>query len=59
MQPPRLYQENLTTGPDARLTLSADGKETSCALYSEEGFAAVAALWVKLSTQYRRMYEPR
>jgi cephalosporin hydroxylase len=58
-QTPRLYQENLTTGPGARITLTADGQETSCDLYSEEGFAAVAALWVKLSTQYRRMYEPR
>lgn len=58
MQQPRLYQENLTTGPDARLTLSADGKETTCNLYSEEGFATVAALWLKLSAEYRRMYEP-
>ncbi len=56
---PRLYQENLVTGPAARLTISGGGEEISCPLYSEEGFAHVAALWLKLSAQYRRMYDAR
>jgi cephalosporin hydroxylase len=55
----RLYQENLNAGPDARITLSANDANTTCDLYSEEGFALVAALWLKLSAEYRRMYEPR
>jgi len=59
MQTPRLYQENLTAGSDAKFTLTADGKETTCELYSEEGFATLAALWLKVSTQFRRNYELR
>jgi cephalosporin hydroxylase len=55
----RLYQENLNAGPKAKITLATDGNNTTCDLYSEEGFALVAALWLKLSAEYKRMYEPR
>jgi cephalosporin hydroxylase len=55
----RLYQEHLGAGPDARITLSNAGTETTCDLYSEEGFSLIAGLWLKLSAQYKRMYEPR
>jgi cephalosporin hydroxylase len=55
----RLYRQDVTTGLKALITLSAEGKETTCALYSEEGFSLVAALWLKLSAQFKRMYEPR
>ena len=41
------------------ITLTSDGQEQSCDVYSEEGFALLAALWLKLSAQYRCMYEPR
>jgi cephalosporin hydroxylase len=56
---PKLYQEHLHAGPKAKITLSADGTDTTCDLYSEEGFSLMAALWLKLSVQYKRMYEPR
>jgi cephalosporin hydroxylase len=46
------------TGPDAKLTLAgADGTQT-VDLYSEEGLALVSDLWLKLSAEYKIMYEP-
>ena len=55
----RLYQENLTAGPRSQITLSENGAQTTHDLYSEAGFSLVAGLWLKLSTHFRRMYEPR
>jgi cephalosporin hydroxylase len=46
------------TGPGAQLTLTgADGAQT-VDLYSAEGLALVSDLWLKLSAEYKIMYEP-
>lgn len=42
----------------SRLTLAADGSSRTVDLYSAEGVDLVASLWLKLSAEYRLMYEP-
>jgi cephalosporin hydroxylase len=43
---------------DARITLSHAGGEVACDLYSPEGRDLLAALWSKVGTEHRHMYEP-
>lgn len=42
----------------SRLTLVGDGGSRTVDLYSAEGVQLVASLWLKLSAEYRLMYEP-
>lgn len=42
----------------SQLTLSQDGASRTVDLYSPDGLTLVAALWTKLSAEYRLMYEP-
>ena len=42
---------------DARLTLESNGNRTSVELYSEAGYDLLAALWTKLTAEFRRQYE--
>jgi len=44
--------------PGTRLRLAAGAEDTEVDLYSEEGRDLVAALWMKLATEFRLMYEP-
>ena len=46
------------TGPDAKLTLAGAEGTRTVDLYSEEGLALVSDLWLKLSAEYKIMYEP-
>ena len=55
---PRLYRRGLEAGQGSKVTLSSGGRDITCDLYTEEGMALVAGLWVKLSAEFRRMYEP-
>ena len=44
-------------GPEAQLTLRAGKRETTVDLYSDEGYELLAALWTKVTAQFRRQYE--
>lgn len=46
------------TGADATLTLQGDDGRRTVPLYSVEGLALVSDLWLKLSAEYKIMYEP-
>ena len=46
------------TGPNAMLTLTGASGTQSVDLYSAEGLALVSGLWLKLSAEYKIMYEP-
>lgn len=46
------------TGPDAKLTLAGAEGTRTVDLYSDEGLALVSDLWLKLSAEYKIMYEP-
>ncbi len=46
------------TGANAILTLTGADGATSVDLYSQEGLALVSDLWLKLSAEYKIMYEP-
>ncbi len=46
------------TGPDATLTLNGAGGPQTVDLYSTEGLALVSDLWLKLSAEFKIMYEP-
>ena len=47
-----------TAHPDARLALTTKGETTTVDLYSPEGLAMVSDLWLKLSAEFKVMYEP-
>lgn len=47
-----------TAHPDARLALTTGGQTTAVDLYSPEGLALVSDLWLKLSAEFKVMYEP-
>lgn len=47
-----------TAHPDARLALTTKGETTTVDLYSPEGLALVSDLWLKLSAEFKVMYEP-
>jgi cephalosporin hydroxylase len=49
----------ITALDDAEITLRSENQSRTVSLYSEEGLKLVASLWVKLSAEYRLMYEPR
>jgi cephalosporin hydroxylase len=49
---------NIDAGADSILTLQSGDSSRSVKLYSPEGLDLVAALWVKLSAEYKLMYEP-
>jgi cephalosporin hydroxylase len=53
-----MYDASLVTGPETQLTVATGGVERTAALYSRQGLEMVAALWLKLSAEYRLMYEP-
>ncbi len=46
------------TGPDATLTLTGESGVQTVDLYSDEGLKLVSDLWLKLSAEYKIMYEP-
>ena len=46
------------TGPGAQLTLTGADDAQTVDLYSAEGLALVSDLWLKLSAEYKIMYEP-
>ncbi|HYR89067.1 MAG TPA: CmcI family methyltransferase [Terriglobia bacterium] len=47
------------TSPDSsKITLTSNGESRTVDLYSQEGVDLVANLWLKLSAEYRLMYEP-
>jgi cephalosporin hydroxylase len=47
----------INTGGNSKIALSTDEGTIACNLYSPEGMNLVAQLWMKLSMQYRRMYD--
>lgn len=47
-----------TAHPDATITLASRGQTTTVDLYSPEGLALVSDLWLKLSAEFKVMYEP-
>jgi cephalosporin hydroxylase len=53
-----MYDRSIITGAGTQLSIRSGGRETTVDLYSSEGLQAVAALWVKLSAEFRLMYEP-
>jgi cephalosporin hydroxylase len=53
-----MYDRSIVTGPGTQIQIHSGGRETVFDLYSPEGLRAIAALWVKLSAQFRLMYEP-
>jgi cephalosporin hydroxylase len=53
-----MYDTSLVTGRQTQITVATEGSERTAALYSREGLEIVAALWLKLSAEYRLMYEP-
>ncbi len=56
--PVPLPYADVGAGADSVLTLQSGGTSTSVRLYSPEGLDLVAALWLKLSAEYKLMYEP-
>lgn len=46
------------TGPGATLTLQGDDGRRTVQLYSPEGLALISDLWLKLSAEFKIMYEP-
>ena len=53
-----MYDPSVVATDGASLTLDNHGSRTTVDLYSQPGLELVAALWLKLSAQYRLMYEP-
>lgn len=53
-----MYDPNVVATARAELTLSDEGSRRTVSLYSAEGLSLVAALWLKLSAEFRLMYEP-
>jgi len=51
--------KDISASAGSKIVLECDGHKIACDLYSPEGHELVAALWLKLAAQFRRMYEPR
>lgn len=54
----RLEIRDVVAPVDSRLTLATGNRSDTVQLYSPDGIAMVAALWLKLCAEYRLMYEP-
>jgi cephalosporin hydroxylase len=52
-----MYDQTLITGAGTQLTVCTGETATTVDLYSRQGLELVAALWLKLSAEYRLMYE--
>jgi cephalosporin hydroxylase len=52
-----MYSTSLVTAPDATLTVSTAGCSNTVDLYSRQGLELVAGLWLKLSAEFRLMYD--
>jgi cephalosporin hydroxylase len=52
-----MYDTGLVTGPDSTLTVATGGARSTVDLYSRQGLALVASLWLKLSAEFRLMYQ--
>lgn len=52
-----MYNQDIIAMPDAKVSFSSQGKSWAADLYSREGLELVASLWLKLSCQYKLMYE--
>ncbi len=52
-----MYDRSLVATAGSRLTLDCDGSRRTVDLYSREGLELIAGLWVKLSAEFRLMYE--
>ncbi len=50
--------KNHEAPPDSKLTLTATGQQTTVDLYSPEGADLINALYLKLSSHFRWMYQP-
>lgn len=48
----------ILTSVDSRLTLLTGDSSVTVDLYSDEGLNLMAALWVKMATHFRLMYQP-
>lgn len=53
-----MYNQEIVASSGAQVTFTSEGKSRTVNLYSKEGLELVASLWLKLSCEYRLMYEP-
>ncbi len=53
---PTLYDTTLAAGPGARVLVETEAGVRQADLYSPDGLALVAGLWLKLSAEYGLMY---
>jgi len=53
-----MYNQEIIANADAQITFSNEGKFYTVSLYSQKGLELIASLWLKLSCEYRLMYEP-
>ncbi|MFN7925457.1 MAG: CmcI family methyltransferase [Bryobacteraceae bacterium] len=52
-----MYSTCLETAADTTVTIASGGRRTTVDLYTREGLEAVAGLWLKLSAEFRLMYD--
>lgn len=53
-----MYNQEIVAPSGSQVTFTSEGKSHTVNLYSREGLELIASLWLKLSCEYRLMYEP-